>query len=235
MLQTVSSPRPRQVPPPSAVNALLPRRKTPAMATAAKPADPILLPLDKLRPTQGAVGMRAVAAKREKIEARSRKRKKRFLAARPIPAVRGPGEAYYIVDHHHLSVALLQSDVEKAFVHVIDDMSELSFESFWRRMFRIGWLHPYDEAGRRIRPHALPARLSELGHDPYRDLAWSVRRAGGFAKSGEPYAEFHWAQFYRSHIPEEMIGGRYKAAFSLAMSLTRSDRARHLPGFIAPA
>jgi len=181
--------------------------------------------------------MRAVAAKREKVEDRSRKRKKlaRFLASRPIPAVLGPDAGYYIVDHHHLSLALLQSEVEEAFVHVIGDMSSMTFATFWRQMSRTGWLHPFDECGRRIRPHALPASLTELGHDPYRDLAWSVRKAGGFAKSPAPYAEFRWAQFYRSNIAGELIDRDYKAAFARAWKLTMSEDARHLPGYVGYA
>jgi hypothetical protein len=39
------------------------------------PEDPVLVPLQCLRPTQGAVGMKAVAAKREKVERRTDSRK----------------------------------------------------------------------------------------------------------------------------------------------------------------
>src|SRR5262249_15226064 len=65
------------------------------------------VPLEELRPTQMAVGMRAVEAKREKVERRARSLRKlrRYLENRPIPAVRGPNDDLFIIDHHHLSLA----------------------------------------------------------------------------------------------------------------------------------
>jgi hypothetical protein len=194
----------------------------------------VLLPLDALRPTQGAVGMRAVAAKRRKVERRADcdKAITRYLEKRPIPAVRGPGNGYYIIDHHHLSMALHQSEVTEAFVRVVGDLSRLPRADFWRRMAARGCLHPFNQYGERIHPSALPSAISHLKRDTYRDLAWSIREAGGFVKSDLPYAEFRWAQFFRSRIPPTSVLRDFEHAHDRGMMLARSEAASHLSGFV---
>ncbi len=199
-----------------------------------RPEDPILVPLDHLRPTQGAVGMKAVAAKREKVERRADSSKEivRYLEKRPIPAVRGPDMAFYIVDHHHLSMALHQSEVTEAFVRIIADLSRLPRAQFWGQMAARGCLHPFDHHGQRIPPSALPTAIRQLKRDAYRDLAWSVREAGGFIKSNQPYAEFHWANFFRARIPRTSVLRDFEHAHDRGMMLARSEAAANLPGFI---
>lgn len=215
-----------------------PRLKLPPltrkMAFRGHPQQPILLPLDVLRPTQAAVGMRAVAAKREKVENRSHKRKRmeRYLQRRPIPAVLGPDSCLYMVDHHHLSLALLQSEVTEAFVHVIDEWADLPRPAFWNKMRDCGRAYLRDELGRPIRPNDLPGSIGELRCDHYRDLAWSVREAGGFKKTWQPFAEFKWAEYFREHIPLPRVRKDYDNAFERAMKLARHSRASALPGFI---
>ncbi len=199
----------------------------------AKAEAPILVPIETLRPTQAAVGMRAVAAKREKVERRAGRTKEivRFLEKRPIPAVLGPGDDYYIIDHHHLSLALLQSEVTEAFVRVIDDLSWLPPAQFWKKMAAGGRLHPFDHLGQRIAPSALPATVKDLKRDPHRDLAWSVREAGGFIKTSAPYSEFRWAQFFRNRIPRTSVLRDFEYAHDRGMMLARSRAAARLPGF----
>lgn len=198
-----------------------------------RPEDPILVPLEHLRPTQGAVGMKAVAAKREKVARRAECSRKivRYLERRPIPAVLGPDEGFYIIDHHHLSLALHQNDVTEAFVRVIGDLSRLPRGEFWRRMAERGCLHPFDHHGHRIHPSELPSAIRHLKRDAYRDLAWSVREAGGFIKSDQPYAEFRWAQFFRTRLPRTTVLRDFEYAHDRGMMLARSEAAAHLPGF----
>lgn len=195
---------------------------------------PILLPIAALRPTQAAVGMRAVAAKREKVETRAHKRKKiaRFLERRPIPAVLGPQGNLYIVDHHHLSLALLQSEVTEAFVKVIDEWAHLPHTSFWKNMRDSGRAYLFDEKGDPIRPAQLPGSICGLRCDHFRDLAWSVREAGGFEKTWKPYAEFRWAEYFRKHIAVSRVRRDYDGAFEQAMRLARDKKAAALPGYV---
>ena len=195
----------------------------------------LCVPLKELRPTQMAVGMRAVAAKREKVERRARSTRKlrRFLEDRPIPAVCGPNDGMFILDHHHLSLALYKSDVEEAFVTVVGDLSHLSRKQFLNKMAALGLLHAYDGHGRPVSPTKLPDRLDGMRCDPYRDLAWSVREAGGFAKTGKPYAEFRWADFFRTRIPRTTVRRDFDYAHDRAMWLARSRDAVRMPGYIS--
>jgi hypothetical protein len=189
--------------------------------------------LDDLRPTQAAVGMRAVSAKQQRIEQRfaSSRRIKKYLEKRPIPTVLGPDECLYIVDHHHLSLALWQAEVGEAFIVIIDDLSAMPHRGFWTAMEKGGWLHPFDHAGRRIHPARLPKYIDGLAHDPYRDLAWSVRRNGGFEKTTTPYSEFSWANFFRKRIPAKLVERDYPRAVRKAMCLAGTRAAAALPGY----
>ena len=196
---------------------------------------PDLMPLDELRPTQMAVGMRAVGAKRRKIEriADSRRKLRNFLEKRPVPAVLGPKARPYIIDHHHLSLALWQSDVDEVFVSVVADLSDLPKRAFLSAMAARGWLHAYDGSGRKACPTRLPKAIHQLRPDPYRDLAWAVREAGGFEKTNAPFIEFRWANFFRDRIPEAMLSRDFDRAHKRAMRMARSGEARHLPGSLS--
>lgn len=197
------------------------------------PAEPILVSLETLRPTQVSVGMRAVAVKRRKIEKRLERRSRieRFLEDKPIPSVRGPGGQLFMIDHHHLGLALWQSEIEMAYVHVIEDLSVLPVASFWRRMETDGRVYPFDASGRRVALSRLPRRINALAEDGYRDLAWSVRQAGGFAKTRTPYAEFLWADFFRERVPERLLATNYEMAVERAVKLARLKAASELPGW----
>lgn len=192
------------------------------------------VPLADLRPTQMAVGMRAVAAKRRKIERRARSARKlrHYIEKRPIPAVLGPCDDLYIIDRHHLGLALWQSEVEDVYVRVVCDFSDLPQRSFLGCMTAMGWMHSYDSRGERICPTRLPGRLDQLRSDRYRDLAWSVREAGGFSKSLVPFSEFAWADFFRARIARTVVHRNFERAHDLAMAMARTRDARHLPGYL---
>jgi hypothetical protein len=190
--------------------------------------------LADLRPTQVAVGLRAVEAKRRKIERRfSTKRKmRRFLEKRPVPVILGPDDDYYMIDHHHLCLALWQHEVDEVAIRVVSDLSDLPRRKFFRSMLALGWLHPFDPQGQRVCPTELPSSIDQLRADPYRDLAWSVRQAGGFKKAQIPFVEFAWAKYFRLNIPETLIIRDFDLAHDWALELARSDAARRLPGFV---
>jgi len=215
----------------------VPLKRPSAVRTATRDDShhPVVVPLSRLRPTQGAVGMRAVAARREKIERVAGKTKKiaAFLETRPIPAVAGPGGALFIIDRHHLTLALMQSRVSGALVEVIDDLSSHSMPRFWRTMIETGRAHPFNEYGQPIALHLMPQSVAALAHDPFRDLAWSARELGAFTKDMGPFAEFQWAAFFRAHISERFVLQNYDLAVDVALRLARTADARHLPGYRA--
>lgn len=184
----------------------------------------------RLHPTQLTVGKAEVAAKRAQWKDLGRKKRKELLAAHGFPGMLGPKQQVYIVDHHHLGLALLEEGVESVPVMIQRDFSGLARDVFWRTMEFNRWAHPYDRHGRRADYAAIPGQLADLADDPYRTLAARVRRAGGCAKDAEPYAEFLWADFYRGRLklPGGKIGAR---VMEKALRLAHSRDTAYLPGW----
>jgi hypothetical protein len=185
--------------------------------------------LAKLRPTQMALGYAEVARKRKVFRELKASDAARFLSDHRFPAVRGPGGHHYIVDHHHLGRALQEEKVASGMLSVLADMSHLAKDEFWIVMALRGWAHPYDERGRPRRFSDMPKKLKDLPDDPYRSLAFEVRRAGGYPKEATPFAEFLWADFFRRRIPKALLHDDPKEAFKRACKLARQRAASHLP------
>jgi hypothetical protein len=185
---------------------------------------------DKLRPTQLTVGKAEVAAKREEWRGLGKKKRKELLAAHWFPGILGPKGKVYIVDHHHLGLALLEEGVGSVPVLVQRDFSWLEPDVFWRTMEFSRWAHPYDAHGQRMAYETFPSSLSSLTDDPYRTLAARVRVAGGCAKDATPYAEFLWADFFRGQL--KLSGGKVTAkVLQQALPLAHSHAAAYLPGW----
>lgn len=195
--------------------------------------DPVLkpVPIDALRPTQITVGRKEVEDKRKRWKAQGIEKKMAFVEKHMVPVILGPKDKYYILDHHHLSLALLEEGVKKIFVTVRADYSKLDRSAFWFVLDNLNLMHPFDEDGRRQSYEAIPKRVSDLVDDPYRSLAGSLRRAGGYAKADAPYVEFLWADFLRRHITRRQIEVDFEGALDRALQLARSDKTDYLPGW----
>jgi hypothetical protein len=190
------------------------------------------LPIEQLLPTQITVGMREVHEKRKHW--RSVARKSAFLGSHLIPVICGPKQRCYVIDHHHLALALHEEGVDKIAITVLADLSRLDKEAFWTYLDNRGWMHPYDAKGRR-RPHEdIPRHVSGLVDDPFRSLAGELRRAGGFAKDTTPFAEFLWADFLRRRIKRSRVEDNFTAALESALKLAKSEDAGYLPGWCGP-
>ena len=190
------------------------------------------LSIEQLFPTQITVGMREVHEKRRHW--RSVARKSAFLGSHLIPVIRGPKQRCYVIDHHHLALALHEEGVDKIAITVLADLSRLDKEAFWTYLDNRGWMHPYDAKGRR-RPHEdIPRHVSALVDDPFRSLAGELRRAGGFAKDTTPFSEFLWADFLRRRIKRSRVQENFTAALESALKLARSEDADYLPGWCGP-
>ena len=188
--------------------------------------------IEALYPTQITVGMREVQAKRKHW--RGVGRKGEFLGGHLIPVIRGPKSRLYIIDHHHLALALHHEGVKEVAITVLADLCKLDKEAFWTYLDNRAWMHPYDAKGKR-RPYTdLPRRVSGLVDDPFRSLAGELRRAGGFAKDTTPYSEFLWADFLRRRVKRERVEANFMQALEQAMRLARSEDASFLPGWCGP-
>jgi hypothetical protein len=187
--------------------------------------------LSRLRPTQFTVGYSEVSIKAQEWAGLAKKRRKSEIEHHVFPAVLGPLREYFIIDHHHLGIALIDEGVKEVLVAVLDDLSWLDTLVFWRTMEFRSWSHPYDRRGQRCDYREMPRHLTQLQDDPYRSLAGLVRRAGGFAKDEEPFVEFLWADFFRPRVPARLIKREQKRATALGLRLARSREARYLPGW----
>jgi hypothetical protein len=177
--------------------------------------------LDELRPTQVTIGYDEVAFKRRQWVERTDEEKRRFIFEHRFPAVRGPNSYYYVVDGHHLGRALLEEGVGAVRLSLIENMSHLDEIAFWRVMNRRRLIYPYDAQGRRRDFAEMPKALSELTDDPFRGLAARVRRTGEYEKDSTPFAEFHWAEYFRNYITMAALRTFPERALECAKKLVR--------------
>jgi hypothetical protein len=198
--------------------------------TNIEPALDLVKILD-LRPTQVTVGMREVVERRRRWHEKDTKKRKTYLGTHMVPVIRGLKDCLYVIDHHHLALALHQEGVEDILINVVGNLARLDEDSFWFTMENRGWMHLFDDHGRRCSPKALPKTVAKLKDDPWRSLAGELRRVGGFAKDTTPFSEFLWADFLRRRIERKRIEKSFTAALEEALRLAKSADADYLPGW----
>jgi len=187
--------------------------------------------LEDLRPTQMTVGFREVDEKRKSWRKLKPNERREAMRKELFPAVIGPRNTYYILDHHHAAVALVREKSDLVAVGVARDLSQLQPEAFWIFLDHFSWVHPYDQKGRR-RPFAdMPDNFQSLKDDPFRSLVADVLAAGGFAKSDEPFLEFLWANYFRGQISAKLLREHPQKVLGIALKSAQSKKASHLPGW----
>jgi len=184
-----------------------------------------------LRPTQITVGMREVKAKRKHWRDLGKHKDDKFLGKHMIPVILGPKERHYVIDHHHLALALHDEGVKDVAVTVVSNLSKLDGEAFWFVMDSHNWMHPFDDGGRRRPYKDIPKDITGLVDDPFRSLAGELRRAGGFAKDTTPFSEFIWADFLRRRMKRKLVESDFDRALVRALQLAKSADADYLPGW----
>jgi hypothetical protein len=198
--------------------------------------EPVLHPvvIADLRPTQITVGMREVHEKQRGWQKQEKKKRAEFLGRHMIPVIRGPKDRLYVIDHHHLSLALHNEGVEQVLVTIVADLRTLAIDEFWVFLDNRALVHPYDAAGHRRGFEQIPKTVMGLKDDPFRSLAGELRRAGGFAKDTTPFSEFIWADFLRRRIKATTAKNEFPRALKQAMKLAKADGASYLPGWCGP-
>jgi hypothetical protein len=187
-------------------------------------------PALSVRPLQANAGMIEVAGKMRELQSMPPQQLIKFLLKKPIPVAgrkKKDKKKDFQYDHHHELLATWKAGIEVAPVAV----GETVKSNFWRQMKKEKkvWLH--DASGEKISHRDLPGDIRGLGDDPYRSLSGKVRDLGGYSKTGEPFAEFHWALFFRKHLkarPDQ----NFDQAVKEAMVLAKDPRAKSLPGYI---
>ncbi|MES1972267.1 MAG: ParB-like protein [Pseudomonadota bacterium] len=189
------------------------------------------VPLGDLRPTQMTVGLIEVERKRREWLDHAATDGPDFLGSHMIPVVLGPRQVPWLIDHHHLARALHDEGVAHVLVSVVARLDHLHKADFLTFMDNRNWLHPYDEKGQRRDVRELPRSIGRMADDPYRSLAGAVRRAGGYAKTEMPYAEFLWADFLRGKVAAKTVAGKFEKAVHKALAVAHGAEATHLPGY----
>jgi hypothetical protein len=198
--------------------------------------EPILQPvrIAELRPTQITIGRREVEQRKKLWRARKRQKEASWFGTHMIPVVLGPKEHHYIIDHHHLALALMEEGLEEIFVLPVAHLERLAPELFWTFLDNRGWMHPFDEKGRRRPYDEIPHSLREMIDDPFRSLAGALRRAGGYAKDTTPFSEFLWGDFLRRRVKRRLVKDDFEQALREALKFAKSRDADYLPGWCGP-
>lgn len=157
---------------------------------------------DNLWPTQPRLGLAWVFRKVKKISKMDYDERHEYLSENPIPVVVGPEGRLYMVDHHHLARAVIESDHSKVYIQVIENYSNLSQEEFWKKMKKNHFVYLRDDVTESVlSPEDLPEWIEDLKDDPFRSLAGFLRDLKGFQKKlGAYFIEFIWAGALRKHF-----------------------------------
>jgi hypothetical protein len=158
----------------------------------------------ELHPTQIAVGFEQVDEKIHKMKKMRKSELDEYIKDHVVPVVRGYDDKLFLIDHHHFCCAALQLGIEKAFIDIVDDLSELSYNDFWNHMLKNGKIWPFNENGEEIELFSfikhLPNNVKGLKDDPYRSMAGILRKQGVYDKDWTPFSEFHVANTLRTKI-----------------------------------
>jgi hypothetical protein len=191
-----------------------------------------------LRPLQGAVGMEEVRDKAQKIRDKPGKACRK-LASDPIKVVRGRGGALFITDHHHGADAWRLAERPFALCEIVDRAPPSSEAQFWSDLKNDRLVRLADADGNSISPEQLPSDLAQLPDDPYRSLAWRLRKNDppGFCRSIMPqkeFAEFIWADWLRKQkeLPVDAVRASAEKLLPTALVLARSPAAKNVPGYV---
>lgn len=192
-----------------------------------------LVPIEKLHPTQFAVGFKEVEIRAKNIARKNPAKLQDYLNEHLAQIVIGPEGEPYLIDGHHLALALQKTQkAEMVEAEVAANWRNMSREEFWKNMRERHWVYLYDHRGEGpLDPEKLPKKVSEMSDDPYRSLAWLVRKRGGYEKTTASFAEFKWAGFFRTRIALAGKSPDFKRAAEAALALCRTSEAKDLPGF----
>ena len=195
------------------------------------------LHIAELAPTQPTIGAFEVRLKADRFALMSPHDTQGYLDAKrrkgkPVLVVKGPG-AYFLVDGHHTMSGIRAADLvqEVTVMQVADLSGTTDVDAFWAEMQQRGWAlcraHGED-CGR----DTIPRALTDLADDPYRALAWLIRKMGAYDDLKRPYQEFEIADFLRARMPfAPTLSYQYERAALHAYELMRSEAASGLPGY----
>ncbi len=190
-----------------------------------------------LKPMQIPVGMFEVDDKAKQLKDMKDKKADEWLRKKSAPIVTDYKGRKRPVDHHHELHAAWMDGFADAYTHrYFDDklhdlIKGLTKEQFYAVTRAMGLYYDRDEHGVERDPSDLPADTRGHTDDPYRSLAGSVRDAGGYDKTSEPFAEFQWANYFRTRVKIGPKRADFDKAVAEATALVHDPAAKDLPGY----
>jgi hypothetical protein len=191
-----------------------------------------------MKPMQISAGMYEVQDKAKALRDMKSKDADEWLKEKSVPFVEDYKGRKRPVDHHHEARAAWEADIDEVYAHrYFDDemhakLKGLSKDEFYAVTRAMGLFYDRDQFG--VGPHDpnhLPEDVRGLADDPYRSVAWQVRKRGGFDKTVTPFAEFQWAQFFRSRLKTYPTKADFEKSVVEAMKLVHDPAAKDLPGY----
>ncbi len=188
-----------------------------------------------LHPTQFAVGYWEIDERAQKVNKKDGKKLAKYMEEHVGKIVVGPGGEPYIFDRHHMACIMQRTGKSPTIFAVVEaNFKSLPVDSFWKVMVARKWAYLYDSKGiGPLDPSRLPKKIQDLQDDPFRSLAWAVRERGGYNQSAEPFAEFQWANFFRTKFTSDKANENMERLIKDALKLCHAAYARGLPGYIA--
>lgn len=194
----------------------------------------------ELKPMQIPAGMIEVQAKAADIKDLKSKDAEAWLKERSVPTLEDYKGRKRPVDHHHEARAAWEGGEDRVWTHrYFDDEMHARIKALPRAEFyavtkAMGLFYDRDQFGAGPHdPNHLPEDVRGMADDPFRSLAWRVRKLGGYDKTDVPFAEFQWANFFRARVKTYPTKADFEKAAAEALALAHSDDAKALPGWKA--
>ncbi|MFI5349108.1 MAG: ParB-like protein [Elusimicrobiota bacterium] len=192
----------------------------------------------KLKPMQIPGGMFEIKDKAVALRDMKKKEADEWLEENSIPHIEDYKDRKRPVDHHHEARAAWEAGFKKVYTHrYFDDwlhrkIKGLTREEFYAVTRAMGLFYDLDQFGAGPHdPNHLPEDVRGLADDPFRSVAWQVRKRDGYLKSSVPFAEFRWAKFFRARVKTYPSGADFEKSVREAMRIVHDPAAKGLPGY----
>ena len=195
--------------------------------------------ISEIHPGQYAIGQYSIKYKAGKIEKEwAEKELSDHMRDEENPAIYGPNHKLWIIDGHHQHRGLYQANIPKerkiSYIDVIADFRGETHKIFKDFMIKNNYVYLKNHQYNAIEFEELPSSIENMQINPYRSLAWVVRKHDIFNKSKIPFAEFMWGEYFKNNgieLPKRFDPVKDISALTKAIDLAKSPQASNLPGF----